>query len=174
VDAAAHVAMHDAVAPFIDAMPARPAAARGPRELPARRPGYTQKASIGGHRLFLRTSEHADGTLGEIAMAMPKESAAFRGLLDAFAQSVSLGLQHGVRLEEFVEAFTLTRFGPAGAVDGDPAVGRATSVLDYAFRTLAAHYLGTRLPEPEPDEEQPPQLPLELALGQRHSLRVVK
>jgi hypothetical protein len=157
--AAAHEAMHDAVAPFIHAMPTRPEKARQPihaawrRELPARRAGYTQKAAVGGHRLFLRTGEYDDGTLGEMFLALHKEGAAFRGLMDNFAHAVSLGLQHGVPLEAYVEAFTFTRFGPAGAVDGDPAVAQATSLLDYAFRHLAANYLGRRdIPEAEPEE----------------------
>ena len=138
--AAAHCAMHDAVAPFVHAMPARPEPVRQPahaarrRELPARRAGYTQKAAVGGHRLYLRTGEYDDGTLGEVFVALHKEGAAFRGLMDNFAIAVSLGLQHGVPLEAFVEAFTFTRFGPAGAVEGDPAVTHATSLLDYAFR----------------------------------------
>ena len=112
------------------------------RELPARRAGYTQKAAVGGHRLFLRTGEYDDGTLGEVFIALHKEGAAFRGLMDNFAIAVSLGLQHGVPLEAFVEAFTFTRFGPAGAVEGDPAVTHATSLLDYVFRHSAANYLG--------------------------------
>ena len=120
--------MHDAVAPFVHAMPARPEPLRQPthaarrRELPTRRAGYTQKAAVGGHRLYLRTGEYDDGTLGEVFIALHKEGAAFRGLMDNFAVAVSLGLQHGVPLEAFVEAFTFTRFGPAGAVEGDPAV----------------------------------------------------
>ncbi len=148
--------MHDAVAPFVHAMPARPEPVRQPlhavrrRELPARRAGYTQKAAVGGHRLFLRTGEYDDGTLGEVFIALHKEGAAFRGLMDNFAIAVSLGLQHGVPLEAYVEAFTFTRFGPAGAVEGDPAVAQATSLLDYAFRHLAANYLGRRdIPEAE-------------------------
>ncbi len=177
---AAHAAMHDAVAPWFHAMPPRPSAlpslattARR-RDLPARHAGVTQKASIAGHKLFLRTGEHADGSLGEIAIAVPKETAAFRGLMDAFAQAVSLGLQHGVPLDEFVEAFTMTRFGPAGTVEGDAAVTRATSVLDYVFRSLAATYLGrTDLPQAEdeaPVPLGPPLLPLDLP----RTLRVVK
>ena len=136
--------MHDAVAPYLHAMPPRPVAGAVPaqppqrRELPARRRGYTQKAAVGGHRVYVRTGEYADGTLGEIHIALPKEGAAFRGLMDSLAAAVSLGLQHGVPLEEYVDSFTLTRFGPAGAVEGDPAVGRATSLLDYVFRNLAA------------------------------------
>ena len=151
--------MHDAVAPFVHAMPARPEPVRQPahaarrRELPARRAGYTQKAAVGGHRLYLRTGEYDDGSLGEVFIALHKEGAAFRGLMDNFAIAVSLGLQHGVPLEAFVEAFTFTRFGPAGAVEGDPAVAHATSLLDYAFRHLAANYLGRRdIPEAELEE----------------------
>jgi ribonucleoside-diphosphate reductase alpha chain len=187
-DAAAHAAMHEAVAPFFDAIPPRPVALPAPtpafaakrRELPARHAGLTQKATVGGHRVYLRTGEYEDGTLGELSIALPKESAAFRGLMDAFALAVSLGLQHGVRLEEFVDAFTLTRFGPAGAVEGDPHVTRATSLIDYAFRSLAAHYLGrTDLPEASATEEETPaepSLPLDLprAEGRRQRLRVVK
>ncbi len=176
--AIAHAAMHDAVAPFLHHMTARPvqlgvpAAPTRRRDLPARRPGYTQKASVGGHRVFLRTGEYDDGTVGEIFIALMKEGAAFRGLMDNFATAVSIGLQHGVPLEAFVEAFTFTRFGPAGAVEGDPAVRNATSLLDYTFRHLAANYLGRRdIPEAdieEPDtvgvgaRDQSPLLPLEL------------
>jgi ribonucleoside-diphosphate reductase alpha chain len=175
---AAHVAMYDAVAPFVHTMPPRPLDARQApgvghrRELPPRRAGYTQKAAVGGHKLYLRTGEYADGQLGEIFLALHKEGAAFRGLMDNFAVAVSLGLQHGVPLEAFVEAFTFTRFGPAGAVEGDPAVAHATSLLDYAFRHLAANYLGRRdIPEAEVEEadtvgngarDRAPLLPLEL------------
>jgi hypothetical protein len=146
--AAAHLAMHDALAPFVHTMPARPAivtpAARPTtREmLPARRTGYTQKAAVGGHKIFLSTGEYGNGRLGEIFIALHKEGSAFRGLMDAFAIAVSMGLQHGVNLEDYVEAFTFTRFGPAGAVEGDPAVLQATSMIDYVFRNLASNYLG--------------------------------
>ena len=146
---AAHLAMHDALAPLVAQMPPRPvvppmpARQKSNREaLPARRSGYTQKAAIGGHKLFLSTGEYENGRLGEIFIALHKEGSAFRGLMDAFAIAVSLGLQHGVPLEEFVEAFTFTRFGPAGAVEGDPAVLAATSLIDYVFRNLAVNYLG--------------------------------
>jgi ribonucleoside-diphosphate reductase alpha chain len=121
--AAAHAAMHDAVAPFMHGMPPRPvplavlAAPIRRRELPNRRSGYTQRAAVAGHKLFLRTGEYDDGSLGEIAVSLHKEGAAFRGLMDNFAHAVSLGLQHGVPLERFIEAFTFTRFGPAGVVD---------------------------------------------------------
>jgi hypothetical protein len=153
--AAAAAAMHDAVAPFLHAMPARPASAPAPfrEDLPARRAGYTQKASVGGHKLYLRTGEYADGRLGEIFIALQKEGPAFRGLMDAFALAVSLGLQRGVSLEEFVEAFTFTRFGPSGAVEGDPAVPHATSLLDYVFRNLASNYLARHEIPPAETEE---------------------
>lgn len=177
--------MHDTLAPFFAFMPARPDAADAAhpaparRELPARRAGYTQKAAIGGHRVYVRTGEYADGALGEISIALPKDSAAMRGLMDGFAAAVSLGLQHGVPLAEFVEAFTLTRFGPAGAVEGDPAVDRASSVLDYVFRHLAANYLGRRdIPAvaEEPEAAPPPLLPLDLPAdprARRRGFRVI-
>ncbi|MBS0643917.1 MAG: TSCPD domain-containing protein [Proteobacteria bacterium] len=192
--AAAHAAMHDAVAPYVHAMPPRPVPMQVPagaahrRDLPARRAGYTQKAAVGGHKLFVRTGEYDDGTLGEVVIALHKEGAAFRGLMDNFALAVSLGLQHGVPLERFVEAFTFTRFGPAGVVEGDPAVKKATSLLDYTFRHLAANYLGRRdLPEAEIEDadtvgdgarEQSPLLPLDLPAeasprARRRGLRVV-
>ena len=177
-NATAAIAMHNAVSPFVHTMPARPEPLRQPmhtgrrRELPTRRAGYTQKAAVGGHRLYLRTGEYDDGSLGEVFIALHKEGAAFRGLMDNFAVAVSLGLQHGVPLEAFVEAFTFTRFGPAGAVEGDPAVAHATSLLDYTFRNLAANYLGRRdIPEAEIEEadtvgngsrDHAPLLPLDL------------
>jgi hypothetical protein len=186
---AAHAAMLEAVAPFLDFVPPLPSGlpapevkqkAARPEPLPARRSGMAQKASVGGHRVFVRTGEYADGRLGEIALALPRESGCVRGLAECFAQAVSLGLQHGIRLEEFVEAFALTRFGPAGLVESDPAVGRATSVVDYAMRTLAANYLGRSLPEPEMDEEMraqaqeaEPMLPLDLPRSRPAKLRLV-
>jgi ribonucleoside-diphosphate reductase alpha chain len=158
---ASQQAVRDAVGPYFDALPAaprlRPAERQAPvhRALPARHAGYTQKASIGGHKLFLRTGEYETGELGEICVTLPKEGAAFRGLMDNFAVAVSLGLQNGVPLPAFVEAFTFTRFGPAGAVEGDPAVANATSILDYIFRHLASNYLGrTDIPEAEPEEAE--------------------
>ncbi len=192
--ATAHADMHDAVAPYVATMPPRPVPLSTPvapaerRDLPGRRAGYTQKASVGGHKVFLRTGEYDDGTLGEIFIALHKEGAAFRGLMDNFAHAVSLGLQHGVPLETFVEGFTFTRFGPAGAVEGDPAVRAATSLLDYTFRHLAANYLGRRdIPEAEIEEpdtvgagarDQSPLLPLELPpeaspRARRRELRLV-
>ena len=111
------------------------------RRLPARRKGYTQKAMVGGHKVYLRTGEYEDGTLGEIFIDMHKEGAAFRSLMNNFAIAISIGLQYGVPLEEFVEAFTFTRFEPAGLVEGNDAIKMATSLLDYIFRELAVSYL---------------------------------
>jgi ribonucleoside-diphosphate reductase alpha chain len=111
------------------------------RPLPARRSGYTQKAIIGGHKLYLRTGEYEDGTLGEIFLDMHKEGAAFRSLMNNFAIAISLGLQHGVPLEEFVEAFVFTRFEPNGPVKLNDRIKMATSIIDYIFRELAITYL---------------------------------
>jgi ribonucleoside-diphosphate reductase alpha chain len=111
-------------------------------KLPGRRKGYTQKASVGGHKVYLRTGEYDDGRLGEIFIDMHKEGAAFRSLMNNFAIAISLGLQYGVPLEEYVEAFTFTRFEPAGLVQGNETIKNATSILDYIFRELAVSYLG--------------------------------
>ncbi|MGD9667620.1 MAG: vitamin B12-dependent ribonucleotide reductase [Hyphomicrobiaceae bacterium] len=111
-------------------------------KLPSRRKGYTQKASVGGHKVYLRTGEYDDGRVGEIFIDMHKEGAAFRSLMNNFAIAISLGLQYGVPLEEYVEAFTFTRFEPAGIVQGNEAIKNATSILDYIFRELAVSYLG--------------------------------
>jgi ribonucleoside-diphosphate reductase alpha chain len=110
--------------------------------LPQRRKGYTQKAIVGGHKVYLRTGEYEDGRPGEIFIDMHKEGAAFRSLMNNFAIAISIGLQYGVPLEEFVEAFTFTRFEPAGLVIGNDSIKNATSVLDYIFRELAVSYLG--------------------------------
>ncbi len=185
---AAHLAMREAVAPYLHSVAdvteklpapgaggAAQAAVARHRALPARHSGLAQRATVGGHRVFLRTGEYEDGRLGEITLTLPRETATVRGLAECFAQAVSLGLQHGVGLEEFVDAFALTRFGPAGAVEGDPEVERATSVLDYVFRSLAVTYLGRRLPEPvlEVEAAQVP-LPLDLPVaGRRRGLRLV-
>ncbi len=112
------------------------------RPLPARRGGYTQKAIVGGHKLYIRTGEYEDGTLGEIFLDMHKEGAAFRSLMNCFAISISLGLQHGVPLEEFVEAFLFTRFEPNGPVRLNDRIKMSTSIIDYIFRELAITYLG--------------------------------
>jgi ribonucleoside-diphosphate reductase alpha chain len=111
------------------------------RPLPARRNGYTQKAVVGGHKLYLRTGEYEDGTCGEIFLDMHKEGAAFRSLMNCFAIAISLGLQHGVPLEEFVEAFVFTRFEPNGPVKLNDRIKMSTSIIDYIFRELAVTYL---------------------------------
>ncbi|MEJ1161356.1 vitamin B12-dependent ribonucleotide reductase [Prosthecomicrobium sp. N25] len=116
-------------------------AIREREKLPNRRKGYTQKAIVGGHKVYLRTGEYDDGRLGEIFIDMHKEGAAFRSLMNNFAIAVSLGLQYGVPLEEYVDAFTFTRFEPAGMVQGNEAIKNATSILDYVFRELAVSYL---------------------------------
>jgi ribonucleoside-diphosphate reductase alpha chain len=112
------------------------------RRLPFRRAGYTQKAVIGGHNVYLRTGEYEDGTLGEIFLDMHKEGAAFRSMMNCFAIAVSLGLQHGVPLEKYVDAFLFTRFEPNGIVQGNPYIKMTTSIVDYIFRELAVTYLG--------------------------------
>jgi ribonucleoside-diphosphate reductase alpha chain len=111
-------------------------------KLPGRRKGYTQKAIVGGHKVYLRTGEYEDGRIGEIFIDMHKEGAAFRAMMNNFAIAISLGLQYGVPLEEYVDAFTFTRFEPAGFVQGNDAIKSATSILDYVFRELAISYLG--------------------------------
>ncbi|WP_372605381.1 vitamin B12-dependent ribonucleotide reductase, partial [Actibacterium sp.] len=115
--------------------------ARGREKLPQRRKGYTQKAIVGGHKVYLRTGEYQDGALGEIFIDMHKEGAGFRAMMNNFAIAVSVGLQYGVPLEVFVEAFTFTRFEPAGIVLGNDSIKNATSILDYIFRELAVSYL---------------------------------
>jgi ribonucleoside-diphosphate reductase alpha chain len=112
------------------------------RRLPDRRAGYTQKTRIGNHKLYVRTGEYEDGTLGEIFIDMHKEGAAFRSMTNCFAIAVSLGLQHGVPLEEYVDAFLFTRFEPNGVVQGNPYIKMSTSIIDYIFRELAISYLG--------------------------------
>jgi hypothetical protein len=199
--AEAHAAMHAAVSLIMPVPLLRqlPAVGRDERldgalvsppaavavDLPTRRSGTMQKVSVGGHRLYLRTAEYADGKLGEVGITLQKEAPAFRGLMEAFATAVSLGLQHGVPLEPFVEAFVGTRFGTAGAVEGDPAVRSATSIIDYVFRHLAAAHLGRSIPDPEETPsshgaqlaEAAPTLPLDLPReapeARRRRLRLV-
>lgn len=118
-----------------------PKAAVGREKLPSRRKGYTQKANVGGHKIYLRTGEYEDGRLGEIFIDMHKEGAAFRAMMSNFAIAISLGLQYGVPLDEFIEAFTFTRFEPDGLVTGNDRIKRTTSILDYVFRELAISYL---------------------------------
>jgi ribonucleoside-diphosphate reductase alpha chain len=112
------------------------------RRLPDRRAGYTQKARIGNHKIYLRTGEYEDGALGEIFLDMHKEGAAFRSMTNCFAIAISLGLQHGVPLEEYIDAFLFTRFEPNGVVQGNPHIKMTTSIIDYIFRELAITYLG--------------------------------
>jgi ribonucleoside-diphosphate reductase alpha chain len=112
------------------------------RKLPNKRTGFTQEAGIAGHKIYLRTGEYEDGTVGEIFIDMHKEGAAYRSMMNCFAISVSLGLQYGVPLKEFVDKFTFTRFEPAGLVDGHPNIKFATSMVDYIFRVLGLEYLG--------------------------------
>ncbi|MFC7539353.1 TSCPD domain-containing protein [Siccirubricoccus deserti] len=197
---AARAAMRAAIAPFLHAAPPAPVALPAPaRPAPRsatpplrRHAGTTLHVAVGGHRVALRTAEDAEGRLLEIAFSLSKEGAAFRSLMDSFAQAVSLGLQGGVPLSDYVEAFAYTRFGPSGTVDGDPAIPRATSVLDWAFRRLALDYLG-RSDLPQPSEEDcagdtvgsaaqvAPLLPLDLPelpaaaspRGRRRALRLV-
>ena len=115
---------------------------QGRKRLPERRKGYTQKAIVGGHKVYLRTGEYEDGALGEVFIDMHKEGAAFRSLMNNFAIAISIGLQYGVPLEEYVEAYTFTRFEPNGIVEGNDAIKMSTSILDYIFRELAISYLG--------------------------------
>jgi ribonucleoside-diphosphate reductase alpha chain len=112
------------------------------RRLPDRRKGYTQKAVVGGHKVFLRTGEYVDGSLGEIFVDMHKEGAAFRSLMNAFAIAISIGLQHGVPLEKFANQFVFSRFEPNGMVMGNDRIKMSTSIIDYIFRELAINYLG--------------------------------
>ncbi len=123
------------------------------RRLPDRRRGYTQKAIVGGHKVFLRTGEYDDGSIGEIFVDMHKEGAAFRSLMNSFAIAVSIGLQHGVPLERFVDQFVFSRFEPNGPVRGHDRIKMATSIIDYMFRDLAVNYLG-RNDLAHVDEEQ--------------------
>jgi ribonucleoside-diphosphate reductase alpha chain len=110
--------------------------------MPGKRFGFTQEAKIGGHKLYLRTGQYEDGTLGEIFIDMHKEGAAFRSIMNCFAIAVSKGLQYGVPLKEFVDTFTFTRFAPQGIVEGHANLKMSTSILDYVFRVLAIEYLG--------------------------------
>ncbi|HEV2946721.1 MAG TPA: vitamin B12-dependent ribonucleotide reductase, partial [Gemmataceae bacterium] len=123
------------------------------RRLPDRRAGYTQKARIGNHKVYLRTGEYEDGSLGEIFLDMHKEGAAFRSMTNCFAIAISLGLQHGVPLEEYIDAFLFTRFEPNGMVQGNPHIKMTTSIIDYIFRELAISYLGRHdLAQVEPED----------------------
>jgi ribonucleoside-diphosphate reductase alpha chain len=126
--------------------------------LPKKRVGFTQEARVGGHKIFLRTGQYEDGTLGEIFIDMHKEGAAFRSLMNCFAMSVSIGLQYGVPLQTYVDQFTFTRFEPQGLVEGHPYIRMATSIVDYLFRVLGVEYLGRydlAHVKPESDEAIP-------------------
>ena len=122
------------------------------RKLPDRRKGYIQKAAVGGHKVYIHTGEYEDGELGEIFIDMHKEGAAFRSLMNNFAIAISIGLQYGVPLDEFVDAFVFTRFEPSGRVTGNDSIKSATSILDYIFRELGVSYLGRHeLANADPD-----------------------
>ncbi|WP_291203126.1 hypothetical protein [Hyphomonas sp.] len=142
------ISLAEEIAEDAEALPDLPALSEEPparvrrTRLPDRRKGYIQKATVGGHKVYLHTGEFDDGSLGEIFIDMHKEGAAFRSLMNNFAISVSLGLQYGVPLEEYADAFVFTRFEPAGAVTGNDRITNATSILDYIFRELAVSYLG--------------------------------
>ena len=142
---------------------------RAARErLPHRRKGYIQKATVGGHKVYLHTGEFEDGRLGEIFIDMHKEGAAFRAMMNNFAIAVSMGLQYGVPLEEFVDAFTFVRFEPAGVVAGNDNIKNATSLLDYIFRELAVSYLDrTDLAHVEPEGARFDEVGEGVAEGQR-------
>ena len=114
------------------------------KTLPNRRRGFTQKARIGGHKIYLHTGEYKDGSLGEIFLDMNKEGATLGGIMNCFAIAVSLGLQHGVPLGKYVDAFTFTKFEPAGMVQGSEHIKMSTSPLDYIFRELAVRYNGRK------------------------------
>jgi ribonucleoside-diphosphate reductase alpha chain len=136
--------------------------------LPQKRRGFTQEAHVGGHKVFLRTGEYEDGSLGEIFIDMHKEGAAFRSLMNCFAMAVSVGLQYGVPLSTFVEQFTFTRFEPHGVVSGHPNIKFSTSIVDYIFRVLGVEYLRRYdFAQVKPAEEAPaiedPTLPPESA-----------
>lgn len=189
-------AMAKAIAPFLHVAPPMPvadaASARAAPALPDRvaaqplRPsGSVWRVSVGGHKVVLRTAEDQQGRLSEVTIALTKESAAYRSLMDAMLQAVSIGLASGVRLDSFIEAYAYTRFGPAGTVEGDPAIRRATSVLDWAFRRLALDYLGRRdLADPSEEDcapdatghaaEQLPLLPMDLPSAPRIRRRQFK
>ncbi|GBQ97288.1 vitamin B12-dependent ribonucleotide reductase [Acetobacter nitrogenifigens DSM 23921 = NBRC 105050] len=173
-----HMRMHRALAGFVDRAPPRPDPVAGlglrlpprgvARRMPDRHGGVMQKTTVGGRRLFLRTGEFDDGTLGEIEISPTRENPMVRGLMESFSEAVSIGLQYGAPLEEYVERFAYSCFGPAGTVEGDPVASYATSMLDYVFRALSDLYLGRRLPDaPHEDdgEDTAPLLPLDMERG---------
>jgi ribonucleoside-diphosphate reductase alpha chain len=138
--------------------------------LPNKRGGFTQEARVGGHKVFLRTGEYEDGSLGEIFIDMHKEGAAFRSLMNCFAMAVSVGLQYGVPLETYVDQFTFTRFEPHGPVQGHPNIKFSTSIMDYLFRVLGVEYLKRydfAQVKPEPDDEPAIDDPTSNALAEK-------
>jgi ribonucleoside-diphosphate reductase alpha chain len=140
------------------------------KTLPGKRSGFTQKATVGGQTIFVRTGEYEDGTLGEIFVDLHKEGATLRSLMNCFSIAVSLGLQYGVPLEEYVDKFTFTRFEPAGMVTGHDNIKNATSVIDYIFRMLGFEYLGREdFIQVPPSQEQRAQL----AVNKIHTLPTV-
>ncbi|WP_241663841.1 TSCPD domain-containing protein [Oecophyllibacter saccharovorans] len=170
----AQARMQSALAPFCDCLPPMPEPEleevrtrleRGVRRpLPARQKGFSQRVSVGGHPLVMQTSQFSNGTLAALSLTPTRESPMIRGLMECLSQAVSIGLQFGAPLETFVAQFAHTRFGPCGTVEGDPAVAYASSMLDYAFRTLSAAYLDQALPDAAPEERnatRDPQLPFE-------------
>jgi len=197
-DLRAHQHMHSAVAPYLSVMPPMPQALPAPAgapaigltlrargKLPSRHISTMRKATLAGHRIFLRTGEYEDGALGEITLTLPSATANLRGMAEIFAQTLSIALQHGVLLEEFVESLSETRFGQGGRVEGDEQVSHAASIIDYVMRSLSAQYLGRQLPPPkfDPHEDMPvedtgPLLPLDLprdesARNRRRAFRLV-
>ena len=174
-DAAAHAAMRTTLGPFMTLQEvAAPAVPTARREPPARPGGYARRVTLGGHKVFVRTAEFADGAVAEISLGLPKEGAAVRALSDSLSQIATLALQHGTPLAEIVEILAGTRFGPAGMVDGDPTVDRASSPLDYFARSLAAAYLPDMRLDPAEEEEVAPTLPLDMPAQARPRLRVVR
>jgi len=189
----AWLAMAQAISPYLHSLPPMPVAQAAPARAAAPPPprvtsltprpgGLVARVSVGGHKVVLRTTEDSTGRLAEVALQLTKEGAAYRSLMEAMLQAVSLGLAREVPLETYVDAYAYTRFGPAGVVEGDPAIRRATSVLDWAFRRLAREYLGRRdLADPSAADcaedvagnpaEQAPLLPLDLPTSPAPRLR---
>lgn len=130
----------DIIKELVRSPQAAPMPIRG--KLPNRRGGYTQRADVGGQRIYIRSGEYPDGSLGEVFIDVAKQGAGYRSIMGCFAIAVSLGLQHGVPLERFVRAFTFTKFDPNGPVAGHAKIKHCTSLVDYIFRDLGAHYLG--------------------------------
>jgi ribonucleoside-diphosphate reductase alpha chain len=170
-DEPATKAIEPAAKPVVETVPKaqlHPTAIR--LRLPRKRQGFTQEARVGGHKIFLRTGEYLDHTLGEIFIDMHKEGAAFRSLMNCFAMSVSIGLQYGVPLQTYVDQYTFTRFEPQGPVEGHDNIKFATSIVDYVFRVLGVEYLQRydlahvvpEMPNPDPGEHRADDTPLSL------------